>query len=243
MTIPMPRKLLSTAIAIFLCFGLARVQTAQEPAAAPGGTQEHNNVRPAIRWKQFRYTCENGAKVIVSLHDTTAKVRFQDKEYLMKQTISADGNRYSDGTLVWWGKGDDGFLQEDAPDGDGKMLVKDCVQDKAASAAEVSGTVTYLVRIALPPQAVVEVQLQDVSPADAPARVVAEQKFTLGNKQVPVPFALKYDPGKIDAKHSYALRAQISAAGELKFITDRVYKVITQGNPSKVDLILKPAKP
>src|SRR5215471_84903 len=102
--------------------------------AAPPGTQEHNNVRPAIRWKQFHYTCENGAKVIVYLHDTTAKVRFQDKEYLMKQTVSADGNRYSDGTLVWWGKGDDGFLQEDTPDGDGKMLVKDCVQDKAASA-------------------------------------------------------------------------------------------------------------
>jgi len=243
MTIPMPRKLLSTAAFIFLCPGLARVGTAQEPAVASGGAQEHNNVRPAIRWKQLRYTCEQGAKVIVYLHDTTAKVHFQDKEYLMKQTISADGNRYSDGTLVWWGKGDDGFLQEDAPDGDGKMLVKDCVQDKAAAAAEVSGTVTYLVRMALPPQAVVEVQLQDVSLADAPTRVIAEEKFTLGNKQVPLPFALKYDPGKIDAKHSYRLRAQISTAGELKFATDQVYKVITQGNPSKVDLILKPAKP
>jgi len=243
MTIPIQRKLLWTAVVIFLCVDLGRGETAEQPAAAPDRAQEHNNVRPAIRWKQFHYTCENGAEVIVYLHDTTAKVRFQDKEYLMKQTVSADGNRYSDGTLVWWGKGDDGFLQEDTPDGDGKMLVKDCVQDKAASAAEVSGTVTYLVRMALPPQAVVEVQLQDVSPADAPARVIAEQKFTLGNKQVPVPFALKYDPRKIDAKHSYTLRAQISAAGELKFTTDQIYKVITQGNPSKVDLILKPAKP
>jgi putative lipoprotein len=243
MTIPIPRKVLSTAAVIVLCSGLARVERAQEPAATPGGAQEHNNVRPAIRWKQFRYTCENGVKVIVYLHDTTAKVRFQDKEYLMKQTVSADGNRYSDGKMVWWGRGDDGFLQEDAPDGDGKMLVKDCVQDKAASASEVSGTVTYLVRMALPPQAVVEVQLQDVSLADAAAKVIAEQKFTLGNRQVPLPFTLKYDPGKIDLKHSYAVRAQISTAGELKFATDQVYKVITQGNPSKVDLILKPAKP
>ena len=35
----------------------------------------------------------------------------------MKQTMSADGNRYSDGKVVWWGKGNGGFLQEDTPDG------------------------------------------------------------------------------------------------------------------------------
>src|SRR5258708_34753519 len=39
----------------------------------------------------------------------------------------------------------------------------------------VTGTVTYRQRIALPRQAVVQVQLLDVSKADAPAIVIAEQ--------------------------------------------------------------------
>jgi len=145
---------------------------------------------------------------------------------------------------VWWGKGDGGFLQEDMPDGGGKMLVKDCVLDKAAaSASEVSGTITYLARMALPSQAMVQVQLEDVSRADGAAQILGQQKFQLGNRQVPIPFTLRYDPGKIDAKHSYAVRAQISMASEVRFTTDQAYKVITQGNPTKVDLILKPAKP
>jgi membrane-bound inhibitor of C-type lysozyme len=104
-----------------------------KPAAAPGPT---NNVRPAIKWNRSDYTCEAGAKLTVYLHDTVAKVRTQDHIYMMRQAHSADGNRYSDGKILWWGKGDTGFLQEDTPDGDGKMLVKGCVLDKPAEAAK-----------------------------------------------------------------------------------------------------------
>src|ERR1700675_3021294 len=104
-----------------------------KPSAAPGPT---NNVRPAIKWKRFDYTCEAGAKITVYLHDTTAKVRWHDHISMMRQTSSADGNRYSDGKVLWWGKGDVGFLQEDTPDGDGKMLVKGCILDKPVDAAK-----------------------------------------------------------------------------------------------------------
>lgn len=223
---------------LLVCCGLAAGQDAPE-------TKPTNTMRRAIQWKRFDYTCENDAKVAVFLRDTTAKVRFQDQSYLMKQTPSADGNRYSDGKVVWWGKGDGGFLQEDTPDGDGKMLVKDCVVDKTAAAqfSAVSGTITYLVRMALPPQATIQVQLQDVSLADAPAKVIAEAKFPLGDKQVPVPFTLKYDAEKIDPKHRYSVSARVMVGAELKFVTDQAYSVITEGNPTKVDLILKPAKP
>lgn len=101
-----------------------------KPAATSGPT---NNVRPAMKWKRFDYTCEGGARITVYLRNTTAKVRTHDQIYMMRQTASADGNRYSDGKVLWWGKGDTGFLQEDTPDGDGKMLVKGCVLDKPAN--------------------------------------------------------------------------------------------------------------
>ncbi len=197
-------------------------------------------MKPAIKWKRFDYTCEDGAKVTVYLHSTTAKVSFQDHLYMMRQTRSADGNRYSDGKTVWWGKGEGGFLQEDTPDGDGKMLVKDCVLEKPAVADTVTGTITYLTRVALPPQATIEVQLLDSSLQDAPAKVIAEEKFELGNRQVPVPFTLKYNTGKIDAKHTYSVSARVMIGTILKFANDQAYPVITQGNPQKVDLILKP---
>jgi membrane-bound inhibitor of C-type lysozyme len=103
--------------------------TPADPVAGPT-----NNVRPAIKWKRFDYTCEAGAKITVYLHNATAKVRTHDQIYMMRQAHSADGSRYSDGKVLWWCKGDTGFLREDTPDGDGKMLVKGCVLDKPADA-------------------------------------------------------------------------------------------------------------
>jgi membrane-bound inhibitor of C-type lysozyme len=142
----MPRqKGILTNLAAWASFGLLMAGLAHgqqtpstptdpaKPAAPPGPT---NNVRPAMKWKRFDYTCEAGAKITVYVHNTTAKVRTHDQIYLMRQTRFADGNRYSDGKVLWWGKGDTGFLQEDTPDGDGKMLAKGCVLDKPADAAK-----------------------------------------------------------------------------------------------------------
>ena len=60
--------------------------------------------------------------------------------------------------------------------------------------ASVTGTVTYREWLALPPNAVVRVALQDISLADALAIVLSEQLIVTGGRQVPIPFALDYDP-------------------------------------------------
>lgn len=216
---------------------------AQEPPPAENTTPAaHNNVRKAIRWKHFEYTCEGGAKLVVDLGDQLAKVRFGGKAYVMKQTMSADGNRYSDGKVVWWGKGNGGFLQEDTPDGNGKMIVQGCQLHKPLNGEEqgvVSGTVNYLQRMALPTNAVIQVQLLDVSLVDAAAKVMAEESINLGQRQVPVPFSLHFDAAKIDVKHRYSVSAKITLDGKLWFISGRLYPVLTEGNPTHVDLILK----
>src|SRR6267142_5202928 len=119
--------LLASAGSGLFAGGLACGQQATRAQAAPekqSAAPPTNNVRPAMKWKRFDYTCEGGAKIVVYLHNTTAKVRTRDQMYLMRQTPAPDGNRYSDGKVLWWGKGDTGFLQEDTPDGDGKMIVK-----------------------------------------------------------------------------------------------------------------------
>lgn len=106
--------------------------------------------------------------------------------------------------------------------------------------ATVSGTLTYLQRIALPPGSVANVQIQDVSRADAPADVMGEQDIAMDGKSVPVAFAVPYDPSKIQDNHRYSVRAAIrDAAGKLLFTTDTTNSVITMGNPTAdIELVL-----
>ena len=216
----------------------------QAPAAPHAPATASPTIRKAIEWKRFDYTCEGGTPLAVYLHNQTVKVSYKDKLYLMRQVPAADGGRYSDGKVVWWSKGNGGFLQADSADGDGAMMAKDCKLDKPMNAIEtpgtVSGTVTYMVRMALPPEAVVDVQLQDVSRADAKATVIAEEKITVGDRQVPIPFELKVEPGKIEPSHTYAVRAEIVVDGQMRFTSEQAYNVLTKGNPAKVEIVVKP---
>ncbi len=97
----------------------------------------------------------------------------------------------------------------------------------------VSGSVTYNERIALPEDATLSVQLQDTSLADASATVLGEVSYVTAGKQVPLPFAISYDPAEIEENHTYSLSARITdAAGNLLFINDTAIHVITNGNPT-----------
>ena len=109
-----------------------------------------------------------------------------------------------------------------------------------AATASVSGTVTYLQRIALPPTAVIQVRLVDVSLADAPAVVLGEQLIQAGGSQVPFSFEIPYDPARIDPSFSYAIQARIEDGGRLLFINDQHYAVVTRGAPVQLDMVLKP---
>jgi heat shock protein HslJ/uncharacterized lipoprotein YbaY len=112
---------------------------------------------------------------------------------------------------------------------------------RAAAANAVTGTVSYLPRIALPPEAVIEVQLVDVSRADAPALVIATQTIVAGGRQVPFAFELPYDPAQIDERYSYAVQARITVNDQLRFITTERFSVITRGNPTQdVEVLVRP---
>ena len=76
----------------------------------------------------------------------------------------------------------------------------------------------------LPLNALVTVQLADVSLADAPAAIIAERKIT-PTGQIPIPFELKFDSSVIQANHSYALQARITVDDKLMFINDERLEV------------------
>ncbi|MGB3299900.1 MAG: YbaY family lipoprotein [Phormidesmis sp.] len=104
----------------------------------------------------------------------------------------------------------------------------------------VTGTVSYLPKIALPPTAVVEISLVDVSRADAPATVLASEQIVSGGRQVPFPFTLLYDPGQIDQRFSYAIQSRITVEGDLQFVSTSRFPVITNGNPNNVAVQVDP---
>ena len=120
-------------------------------------------------------------------------------------------------------------------------------RDGGGAAAEpqavLTGTVTYRERIALPPNARVEVRLEDVSQADAPADEIAAQTIAANGKQVPIPFELRYSPRNIDSSHRYAVRASITSAdGDLMFTTAMHYAVLTGGAADKnVEIVVQRA--
>ncbi len=124
-----------------------------------------------------------------------------------------------------------------APDGAQTIEVNDIVQTNFAT---VTGTVTYLPRIAMPPGAVLEVSLVDVSRADAPAIVLASQSTVFGERQVPIPFELVYNPDQIDPRFSYAVQARILVDGQLRFINTSHFGVITQGHPTEIEVQVDP---
>jgi putative lipoprotein len=105
--------------------------------------------------------------------------------------------------------------------------------------AQVTGTLMYRERIALPPGAVAEVWLLDTSLADAPAVEIAYQKIQDPGSP-PIPFALEYDPQQIRERMQYTVRATIKQADRLLFTSDTHYPVLTRGagNTAEVMLIM-----
>jgi len=105
---------------------------------------------------------------------------------------------------------------------------------------KVTGTVTYRERMVLPPTARVIVELQDVSLADAPAKIIATQTIDPAGKAPPYPFELTYDPSKIDERYTYAVRATIRDGDKLLFTSTQAYLVITRGNPtSGIEILMQ----
>lgn len=83
----------------------------------------------------------------------------------------------------------------------------------------VTGSVSYLQRIALLPGSTATVAVSDVSLADAPAQVLADTSISAN--QIPIPFSLEVPTENMKETGRYALRATIhDANGSLRWTTD-----------------------
>jgi uncharacterized lipoprotein YbaY/LysM repeat protein len=104
----------------------------------------------------------------------------------------------------------------------------------------VTGQVVAQEPAPLPEKNLVEVQVMDVSLADAPATQVGGQTIS-DVKQFPIPFEATYNAQAIDPRHTYALNVRITdEQGNLLYINTSTFPVLTQGNPTyNVEVIVE----
>jgi len=86
----------------------------------------------------------------------------------------------------------------------------------ASQTEQVKGTATYLQRMALPPNAVFNVHVEDVSRADASAETIGSVRI-IGPGNPPIAFAIDIDPQRVDERHRYSVM-MVSVEGHMKML-------------------------
>ncbi|MBV6415570.1 MAG: hypothetical protein CMLOHMNK_00082 [Steroidobacteraceae bacterium] len=103
----------------------------------------------------------------------------------------------------------------------------------ATPTASVSGTAFYRERIALPPDAVFEAQLEDAARADAPARVIASTRIASPGSP-PFAFTITYDPAQLAPGHRLVLRARVLRGAEVLFASGAGTPLPTDAAPVEI---------
>ncbi len=117
------------------------------------------------------------------------------------------------------------------------VVASSLVMTAPAMAGTVSGTATIRERIALPPDAVFEVVIEDYARADAPATVIGRQRIAPSG-QPPFRFSIPYKESDVTPSGRYTLRASLRHQGQLLFSTDIITPVL-DGKKQSLELLLK----
>ncbi|MGH8774240.1 MAG: YbaY family lipoprotein [Jiangellaceae bacterium] len=113
----------------------------------------------------------------------------------------------------------------------------DAASSPAPALVAVTGTVAFRERIALPPGAVLTVRVADVSLADAPAVILAQNAVQVTG-QVPIPFELAVDAADVDERASISVWARLrSEVGT--WVSDTHTPVLTRGAGNVAHVVVR----
>lgn len=122
--------------------------------------------------------------------------------------------------------------------GNGPTEVQVTSASPTPSATAVTGTVAYRERMALPPDATVDLWITDIGPGLVAQVILAQATVRADGRQVPLPFEVRVDPSRVQPDRPYGLRAVITAGGQTWFETREPVPVLTQGAPATVAVML-----
>ena len=95
-----------------------------------------------------------------------------------------------------------------------------------------TGTITFDGDAAIPSDAVLTVELRDVSYQDAPSELISSQTIE-SPERFPIDFAVPYEPADIDPRATYGVQIRITRNDQLIYINDTAFDVLTRGNLSQ----------
>ena len=111
---------------------------------------------------------------------------------------------------------------------------------EGTAGAALTGIVTSHGRTILPSDAMMRLELADISRRNAPPRTITMREIWLEGRQFPIAFELPYAPAAIDSGLAYALQVKITQGRRLLFENAAPSLVITYGVRSSIEVIVEP---
>ncbi len=106
--------------------------------------------------------------------------------------------------------------------------------DKTSSKTALTGLIDHPHQMTLGDGMTVIVRIEDTTKSGAPGKKIAEEIIKGQGDIIPMPFAIVYDPGKINENHKYSLTVKIQdSTGAILYTSQSGVPVITQGNPTR----------
>lgn len=104
----------------------------------------------------------------------------------------------------------------------------------------ITGLIDHPHQMSLADGTVVIVRIEDTTRAGAPGKKIAEEIIKTPGETIPMPFAVVYDPRKINENHKYSVTVKIEdSAGVVLYSNQVNVPVITQGNPTHdIDVVV-----
>lgn len=152
----------------------------------------------------------------------------QTQTYLVQARILVNGE------IVYISQGGMPVITNGAPTEGIELLLGPAVTGSAGG--NLMGTVLYVEQFAIAPDAVIIVDLLNVS--GGILDVIASTTVNAEGRQVPISFELPYDPARIDPAGTYLLNARIEEGGVTTFASASGVPVLTGGAPTSFVEIL-----
>ena len=119
------------------------------------------------------------------------------------------------------------------------LLLSACASPPARPPFIVTGTARLAGEVVLPPDAVLEVSVADVSRVAARAATLAS--FTgPANGPQPLQFSVPVERRLVQERGSYSVRAEILVDGKALYVTDSAYLVLGHSGNTQADVLLRP---
>lgn len=179
------------------------------------------------------YRCSDGSAMQVEFVADAAQLAGPGGSVSLPQVVSASGAHYQLGPLSL-------FTKERAATLDnGRGAPRECRSvEPLGHFVEISGSVTYLARIALPADATLSLRLRD----EKRRLTLVEQDYALAGAQVPIPFKLTVDRSLTGKNARLTLSARIVTGDGRTFVNPGASVRLHDGDDAHVDLILRPGR-